>query len=652
VLLVVLAAGVSSVAGAAPPQDGDEGEQERPTAPTRYPGLAELFEQTRTAVSPTRREEPVARAPVSISTIEAEELQSLGVRSLSDALRIVPGIEVVRTISTDSNVSARTYNDTSSAAQGMLALVDGRLVYNEFFGNVLWDTFIVNLDEIDRIEVVTGPGSFLYGPNAMHGLVNVFTRSPLDYDEDRVHTSSRIGTYGSVVGSQTYVRRAGDTGLKATMVYDDIEQFDGGSDSNVGDRFFGELRFAHRLDDDEVIEVTGGASRQKVDLLLPELEDLPVSAILSNDVQETFLKANYTNGDLRTQLFWTGFDSTSDADIVYSDFTVGLDTVDLDVQYSESVLDGHTTTFGTGYRYATFDTSNSDVSEGGHDTSLGWAFVQDEFKLGEDIYVTTGVRIDYHSVAGTNVSPRLAAVWEFDEQQYVRASAGAGFRNPSLRELWFGMPLDPAFTGGIPINIVGNDRLDAEQMRSFELGYATEFGGLHEKFRGTATTFYNLIDDLIVFELMAAGLPNTFDLVPDNANDEEAYGIELEGECLFTDTISALANYSWAEQRDRDTDEINEMNPKHMANAGIRMRHPDGYSAMLWLNYTDEAEFEARVADDYLLINGSFSKTFSVGESEGRLFIEAFNLADNDHREHPDGQRYGLILQAGFSLVW
>ena len=82
------------------------------------------------------------------------------------------------------------------------------------------------------------------------------------------------------------------------------------------------------------------------------------------------------------------------------------------------------------------------------------------------------------------------------------------------------------------------------------------------------------------------------------------------------------------------------------------MRHPDGYSAMLWVNYTDETRFEGRTVDDYFLVNGSISKTFTMGESEGRLFVEAFNLLNRDHQEHPDGQSYGLILQVGFGLTW
>ena len=117
--------------------------------------------------------QPAIGAPMPVSVIEAEELQQLGIRFLSDALRRVPGVEVTRTSSTESNVSARGYNDVPSSAQGMLALIDGRLGYNPFFGNVFWDALPVAMYEVTRIEVLRGPGSFAFGPNSKDGLVSI-----------------------------------------------------------------------------------------------------------------------------------------------------------------------------------------------------------------------------------------------------------------------------------------------------------------------------------------------------------------------------------------------------------------------------------------------------------------------------------------------
>ena len=128
-------------------------------------------------VTSTGRKSSLLRAPSTVTIITREEIRHSGARFLTDVLRLVPGIEVQRVSSTESAVSARGYNDSSAAAQGMMCLVDGRQVYHEYLGSVLWDLIPVSLDDIDRIEVIRGPGTFLYGPNAMHGLVNIVTRT-------------------------------------------------------------------------------------------------------------------------------------------------------------------------------------------------------------------------------------------------------------------------------------------------------------------------------------------------------------------------------------------------------------------------------------------------------------------------------------------
>ena len=132
----------------------------------------------------------VSRYPSTVTVLTEEHIRLSGARYLSDVLRMVPGMEVIRTSSTDSNVSFRGYNDSSSAAQGILVYIDGRQANNEFYGNAFWDTLPVTLDQIVKIEVIRGPSSFLFGPNAMHGLVNIITKSPLQYEADYVSLST------------------------------------------------------------------------------------------------------------------------------------------------------------------------------------------------------------------------------------------------------------------------------------------------------------------------------------------------------------------------------------------------------------------------------------------------------------------------------
>ena len=163
-----------------------------------------------------RRPQPFPWAAATFTGLDGDDVRDFGGRFFTDSLRRVPGLEVQRVSSTESNVSARSYNDDSSASQGILGLLDGRQVYNDFFGGVFWDAIPMTLDEIKAIEVIRGPGSFLHGPNAMHGLVNFITKSPLDYAEGttaghEVFLSVAGGSHRANVESLTFVKREGNT---------------------------------------------------------------------------------------------------------------------------------------------------------------------------------------------------------------------------------------------------------------------------------------------------------------------------------------------------------------------------------------------------------------------------------------------------------
>lgn len=638
------------------PQEEQREEQPDATRPLYGKGSAterRMFAEPKRATIPKRREESIAHSPSSITVLTGADLRGrLGVRFVSDALRIVPGLEVIRTTSTESIVNARGYNDVPSSSQGMMALIDGRQVNNEFLGSVMWDFLPVTMNEIDRIEVIRGPGSFLYGPNAMHGLVNIVTKSPLEYDEDILHLSGSYGSYDSGVASLLYVKRGEDVGFKAKLGWDDIGQFEENPLENVGNKRFGEFQIEKRVAQDHRIVLTGGVIEQDQELLIATVLLVP-PAELSNELQESYVKGNYTAGGLKAQVSWTAFDSTSTPNRLYAPFELDLDTSDVDLQYSVEPLANHNMTFGTGYRHATFMTENQDVADGRHSTNLAWAFVQDELKLLRNVFVTAGLRFDWHSVSGTSPSPRIAAVWKFDEErddqgdilreQSLRVSAGYGFRNPSLRELWFDMPVTLPVPPGT-VTLVGNKDLKAEKIRSFEIGYS---GRPHKRVKAGLSVYYNLIDDVIEFRPVA---PNRAS--PLNESDEEAHGVEVEVDYLFADTISGFANYSYGLRRNRDTKKRLLWGPENKANAGVRVSTAEGLSGMLWVTYFDETRFSGVALDDYVLLNGQISYAFLVDQTEARIFLQAFNLLDSDHRQHPDAQRQGLILMAGFNLLW
>jgi iron complex outermembrane receptor protein len=594
------------------------------------------------------------------ATLRREDLDALGVRFPVDILRAVPGLEVQRLSASESAVSARGYHDNASASQGILGYLDGRTVNNEFYGSVVWDTLPLTIDDLEQVSILRGPASFLFGSSAMHGLVSLSTRSPLSYEQDVAQLRAFVGSYRSNTESLVFVQRRGDAALKLKLAHDDVDSFEP-KGRNTRDQGLAELRFESLLGSpSRRIDVAAGVSDQKFDVLIPPVSTLP-AASFSNEARELFARAALAWDSLRVRGSVTHFDATSVPDALYTPFRVLTQAADLDVIQTFRPLDGNTLTAGAGYRYARFETEDEDVAGGHHHTQLRWGVLEDEWRAGS-LAFTGGLRVDDHSRAGTSWSPRAAVVWSIDPLEepapgaapedvdriahVLRATYGTGFRNPSQRELWFEMPV----LGGSGM-ILGNDDLKPEQVRSFELGY---LGRPVAWAQVELTLYYNLIDRLINFEESAP-----FVFRPENNGKEEAWGGEAQVLLQLTKELSGFANYGYSIRRDRDTGRANSGAPRNKGAAGLRWTPGAGTTlpvgGSLWSSFFDTVVFvdgssgaPLGKAEAYALVNAELDYRFSWG----RLFVRGFNLLDHDHREHPQGDSYGIIVMGGLDARW
>src|SRR5688500_9407340 len=177
-----------------------------PASPPQDPTERPTFED-QVVVSASRTEEELVNAPAAVTLITNQTIQNSPATNMGDLLRAVPGINVTQTSSRDVNFTTR--GATSTLATSQLALVDGRSIYLDFFGMVMWDLVPTNLSEIKRIEVVRGPASAVWGANAMSGVVNVITRTPREL-------AATAGGNSVVIGAGAFNRnvtgRDDDTG--------------------------------------------------------------------------------------------------------------------------------------------------------------------------------------------------------------------------------------------------------------------------------------------------------------------------------------------------------------------------------------------------------------------------------------------------------
>jgi outer membrane receptor protein involved in Fe transport len=464
--------------------------------------------------------------------------------------------------------------------------------------------------------------------------------------------------------------------MKVSLAHDDMDQFEGHGDTK--NKLFGSIRVQSRPAQGHELDLTAGTSRQKFDVLFPETSLLD-PATYTTRATEHYIQGKYILDECLTlRLSWTRFIADGQPDAVFIPFSIVLDTADVDLQYSFTPWRSQNVTLGTGLRYSTFNTDDQDISNGRHSTRVEWFFVQDEITLAPDLFLTAGIRLDEHSTAGLSIAPRLALIFELEPPktievdgkatlspgQSLRATAGYGYRNPGLRELWFNMQVPTKITNPLPppptlqATVIGNPDLEPEMMRSFEIGY---WGRPTSSLQAECSIFYNLSDHLVVFDSVPppAGVTTPIAIQRQNRNREDAYGIEANVEYQLTKQVFVFGNYAYQLRHNRITHNRIPDGPLNKANAGVRYQEDAGLSGMVWVNFFDEITFTDKTTGNHVghvsaygLLNAKVWYPVKVGSADGKVFVQAFNATNHVHREHPNGDEYGVIAMAGMELAW
>jgi outer membrane receptor protein involved in Fe transport len=213
----------------------------------------------------------------------------------------------------------------------------------------------------------------------------------------------------------------------------------------------------------------------------------------------------------------------------------------------------------------------------------------------------------------------------------------------------------PVSFGPVSGTVGGNRDLKPQELKSFEIGY---WGRPVAQLQLEASTYYNRGDRLTQFQLLPSG-----QFARENVGHEDAYGIETNLEFQITPDVYVFGNYAYEIRRDRDNgyDRI-PGGPRNKASAGVRIlpsKNTQALGAMLWGTFFDESEFQDKVGSGnlggvpaYTLLNLRIWYPFKLGSADGRVFLQGFNLLDHVHKEHPDGDAYGLIGSVGLELAW
>jgi iron complex outermembrane receptor protein len=486
---------------------------QRPAAPQLVDfSLEQLTDVIVSSVS--RQDTRLAEAPASIYLITGADIRRAGATSLPEALRLAPNLQVAQADSRNWAITARGFGSTLS--NKLLVLIDGRSIYSPLFSGVFWDTQDVLMEDIDRIEVISGPGATIWGANAVNGVINIITRKAGD---------SQGGLLAATAGPR------GDSGAARY----------GGELGNGGRyRVYSKYSDADATEGDANANRVGGWRRRQAGLRADwdgAVHDVTISADAYQGTLDSFtgqpLRQSGANllGRL-TSVLAGGSQLRLQAYLDHverNQLQVGaqrLDTADFEVQHSVALSTAQHLTWGGGYRMLRDRFDNGPVLQFTPDqrsSRLANLFAQDEVALAEGLRLTGGLRFEHNDYTGWEALPNLHLAWNLAPHDLFWTGISRTVRAPARidRDLFL---VNPRAEGGY--SIAGGPDFSAETARVLEAGYrGRALGALNF----SATAYYSDYRRLRTLEPGSAPGPQFR-----NLGEGTVHGIELWGQWAVT----------------------------------------------------------------------------------------------------------------------
>ncbi len=667
------------------------------TPPPQKPDEPPKFEDT-VVVTGTKAEQKLIDTAATMSVITSATIEMAPSANFAELLRTIPGVNITQVSARDINVTSRAA--TGTLATGQLALLDGRTLYQDFFGFVMWDFLPVNFDEVKQVEVIRGPASAVWGANALYGVVNVISKTPREMQG----TSATLGFGGfdrpdADAGSVWYV-----SGTHAAAPNDrwSYKLSGGGYSQDALARPTGQIpcdipsvclvpttvyppfqnsgttqpKFDARVDydfeDGRRLSFSGGAAGT---------QGIMHSGIGPFEINDgsvmSYAKANYSKGAFRAGFFTNLLRGDADQLLTRglngAPITFAVDTTTLDFEASNVQTFGkaHVVSYGANLRFNNNDLSIAPAAD--NRTEFG-AYGQDEIFLSEKFRAVIGGRVDRFDFIDDFVfSPRLALLFKPHTDQTFRVSYNKAYRSPSVInnfiDLVISQPVDLSALGVpnpylLPVGVVGNEDLEVQSLDAFEIGYS----GLVANGRAIISAAYYmnwLKNDIlftqngvytaasppvnwplppVVIALLAQQgrfLPSTFTYL--NFGKSTSQGIELGINAFVNRHASVFANYSYQSDPDPKDFPLSELNlpPNNRFNAGASFTLGK-FLGNFSVTYTDEAFWQDVLNDPY---HGTTEPYTLVNAGAGFRWLDdkvttslkIVNLANSNIQQHVFG---------------
>ena len=515
----------------------------------KHLSFEELLDVEVTSVS--RKQEQLRAAPAAIAVLTSEDIQRSGATTLPETLRGVPGLHVAQINANEWAISSRGFSSVNS--EKLLVLTDSRSVYTPLYSGVFWDAQDYLLADIERIEVIRGPGATQWGSNAVNGVINIQTKNARDTQGPYVEAAAGdelqtlVGArYGAQFAEDGYFRVFGKYVDQDGTINPAAQSDDDWHTSRFG------LRADWQLNERDSVTLQGDIYRGEVGHHAPSINVLGrpgPTGDLEADLRGGNILGRWQRllgdgSDLQLRVY---YDHTRREDPSYDD---RLDTIDVDFQHHFPLAARHDIVWGVNYR--TMD--NRNVGKGifaleprGATDDLISGFVQDEIALSEALHVTFGSKLEHNDFSGFEIQPSIRAAWHLAATHMLWAAVSRAVRVPTRIER--DIAVDVTDPSGNPVaRLLGNDDFDAEELLAYELGYRWQ--ARDDLFIDTAA-FYNSYDKLATLEFDAPfAEPSGRVVVPlrnENRMDGFARGLETLLTYAPLSSLRLTASYTYVD---------------------------------------------------------------------------------------------------------
>jgi iron complex outermembrane receptor protein len=520
--------------------------------------LEELMDIKVTSVS--KKEQKLSQAAAAIFVISQEDIRRSGVTTIPEALRMAPGVEVAQVDANKWAITIRGFNNLFSSK--LLVMIDGRTVYSPLFSGVYWDVQDTVLEDIDRIEVIRGPGGTLWGANAVNGVINIITKNARDTQGGMVTAGG--GTLENGFGSIRYGGKMGEGEKAHYRVFakyfnrDSFDEAPGADGADEWEAVRGGFRMDLEPSENNSWTIQGdyydGESGQRV----TEVTSLTAPFLTTTDddvqVKGTNLLARWKHSiSERSRTTLQVYYDRAERDAKPLKQTI--DTFDMDFHHHLDLGEHHDIVWGVGQRFVYDDLENTFAFSFTPDNRLDHttsAFIQDDITLIENrLRLTLGSKFEWNSYTEFEYQPNARILWTPHPNHSVWASVSRAVRTPARTDDSFRLNFLATPGGGLNnlFSILGNNNLKSEDLVAYELGYRLQ---PTDRIFLDVATFFNSYDSLISQEPLT---PFTEPTPPpthltiasqfQNKLTGKAYGVEIAGKWKVFDWWELNSAFNW-----------------------------------------------------------------------------------------------------------